>query len=125
MIKMNISYLLTLRGIKKPYSFLLKNGFSNHKIYKLLRDEGKSIQYKDIEHLCVIFNCTPNDIFEWKAGGNLNVPENSPLKKLIRKPADDYSNLTKSFSPTELLKLNEQIIRIKNERIASETSNSD
>ena len=31
---------------------------------KMINNETKSIRYDNIEAMCVIFDCTPNDLFE-------------------------------------------------------------
>lgn len=40
-------------------------GMSYQNFNKMLNNDTKSIQYNNIEALCVIFKCTPNDLFEF------------------------------------------------------------
>ncbi len=32
---------------------------------KMINNETKSIRYENIETLCLLFGCTPNDLFEF------------------------------------------------------------
>ncbi len=41
-------------------------GMSYQNFMKMLNNQTKSIQYANIEALCVILECTPNDLFKFE-----------------------------------------------------------
>lgn len=44
----------------------------------------RNINVDEMERLCLLLNCTPNDIFEWCPGKNIKDPSTCPLSVLIR-----------------------------------------
>ena len=38
--------------------------FSKYQISKMINNETKSIRYENIETLCLLLNCTPNELFD-------------------------------------------------------------
>ena len=53
MIRLNVLHLLEKQGKTKYW------------LYKqLVNNETKSIRYENIETMCLLLNCTPNDLFE-------------------------------------------------------------
>jgi len=49
---------------KTKYWLYKQLGMSYQNFSKMVNNETKSIRYENIETLCLIFNCTPNDLFE-------------------------------------------------------------
>ncbi len=87
--------MMRRREIKNPYRFLVKNGFNYHTAGNLLRNEQDSIAYKHLEKRCLIFQCTPNDLFVWQKPKDTLVPDNHPLHQLKPKPQE--VNITKKL----------------------------
>ena len=69
MLKFNFKRVFRARGIDKPFSFLVNYGYSNNSATRIVNNRIIQINMKDMEKLCVLLNCTPNDFFDW-------VPEN-------------------------------------------------
>lgn len=65
MLILNISYHCRMRGHNNPAKYLRQNGFSNHLSHKLTNNTQTTIPLKQLEELCELFQCTPNDIIEW------------------------------------------------------------
>lgn len=114
MLKLNTNYLTNLRGIKQSYSFLRKNGFSNHKIRLFHSGNTSSIKLNDLEHLCKILKCTPNDILDWQPDKENKTPENHPLHKLTKKESINLSKITNDMNPEKLVEFSEKVLEIKN-----------
>ncbi len=62
MIKLNVLELLEKKG-KTKYWLYKQMGMSYQNFTKMIRNETKSIRYENIETLCQILECTPNELF--------------------------------------------------------------
>ena len=63
MIKLDLLTLLEQQGRTK--SWLYKQlGMSYQNFNKMVNNETKSIRYENIEALCQLLDCTPNDLFK-------------------------------------------------------------
>ena len=61
MIKLNALELLEQQG--KPKYWLYKQlGMSYQNFSKMVNNQTKSIRYENIETMCLLLNCTPNDL---------------------------------------------------------------
>lgn len=63
MIKLKALDLLKERG-KTKYWLYMQLGMSYQNFNKMINNETKSIKYENIEIMCELLNCTPNDLFE-------------------------------------------------------------
>jgi DNA-binding Xre family transcriptional regulator len=84
MLIFNPKQILLLRGVEKIANFMVKIGFTYQSAGRVLKSRASLIKVKDIERLCVALNCTPNDLFEWKAGVDTVLPEGHSLNRLER-----------------------------------------
>ena len=62
MIKLDVLRLLEERG-KTKYWLYKQLGMSYQNFNKMVNNQTKSIQYENIETMCLLLNCTPNDLF--------------------------------------------------------------
>ena len=62
MIKLNVLALLEKQG-KTKYWLYKQLGMSYQNFNKMVNNETKSIRYDNIETLCLLLSCTPNDLF--------------------------------------------------------------
>lgn len=62
MVKLNVLALLEKKG-KTKYWLYKQLGMSYQNFNKMVNNETKSIRYEMIDTLCVIFECTPNELF--------------------------------------------------------------
>jgi DNA-binding Xre family transcriptional regulator len=95
MLKINLNKVFRLRGITKPGKFLVQNGFSESTAYNIIKLKTPAIKLENLNKLCSILSCTPNDLLEWTPDKNIPLPETHPLQKL--KPSE-------SLNLSELLK---------------------
>ena len=63
MIKLDVLNLLEKNG-KTKYGLYKQLGMSYQNFSRMINNETKSIQYENIDALCQIFNCTPNELFK-------------------------------------------------------------
>ena len=63
MIKLDVLNLLEKNG-KTKYWLYNQLGMSYQNFSRMINNETKSIQYENIDALCQIFNCTPNELFK-------------------------------------------------------------
>lgn len=63
MIKLRAIELLNKNG-KTKYWLYKQLGMSYQNFSRMINNETKSIRYENIETMCLLFNCTPNDLFE-------------------------------------------------------------
>lgn len=63
MIKLDVLRLLEDRG-KTKYWLYKQLGMSYQNFSKMVNNETKSIRYENIETICLLLECTPNDLFK-------------------------------------------------------------
>ena len=63
MIKLNVLKLLE-KNNKTKYWLYKQLGMSYQNFNKMINNETKSIRYENIETLCLLLQCTPNDLFD-------------------------------------------------------------
>lgn len=62
MIKLNALALLEQRGRTK-YWLYKQMGMSYQNFRRMIYNETKSIRYENIETMCLLLECTPNELF--------------------------------------------------------------
>ena len=62
MIKLDVLRILEAQG-KTKYWLYKQLGMSYQNFSKMVNNETKSIRYENIETMCLLLNCTPNDLF--------------------------------------------------------------
>ena len=63
MLRLNVLKLLEKQG-KTKYWLDKQLGMSYQNFSRMVNNETKSIRYENIETMCLLLNCTPNDLFE-------------------------------------------------------------
>ena len=61
MIKLDVLRLLEERG-KTKYWLYKQLGMSYQNFSRMVNNETKSIRYENIETMCLLLNCTPNEL---------------------------------------------------------------
>ena len=82
MLYYNLKRIFKARGIEKPYTFLIVNGFSERYAYKLNKGVVADMKLKYLEKVCEILNCTPHDILVWEPDKKTVAIDNHPLSIL-------------------------------------------
>ncbi len=63
MIKLRVLELLDKKG-KTKYWLYKQLGMSYQNFSRMINNQTKSIRYENIETLCLLFECSPNELFE-------------------------------------------------------------
>lgn len=64
MVQLNVLDLLKQRGHTK-YWLYIQLGMSYQNFNRMVNNETKSIRYENIEALCQLLECTPNELFRF------------------------------------------------------------
>ena len=64
MVKLKALELLEKKG-KTKYWLYKQMGMSYQNFNNMVNNKTKSIQYKNIETLCILLDCTPNKLLEF------------------------------------------------------------
>lgn len=105
MLQINLTRLFKARGIEQPYKFLVRNGFVPFTAHKYKNGKVDAIRLDHIERLCILLNCTPNDILEWLPQDLLDDTPNHPLQKIRKR--DKKIEINKMLNNLSLDKLEE------------------
>jgi len=100
MLKLDINHHVSLRGYDNTSQFLRRHGFSNWISHKLTHNQLSGISFREMEQLCTLFRCTPNDLFAWVPEKNEKNVAAHPLNALSKKAVDE--NLVSNLSYEQL-----------------------
>ena len=89
MIYFNFVRIFKLKGIARPFSYLPKNGYSSGYATKLSNNTVQEINLERLEKFCRDFNCTPNDILDFRPDANDTLPKDHALHTLTKKEIDN------------------------------------
>lgn len=64
MVRLNVLELLKKKG-KTKYWLYKQLGMSYQNFSRMVNNETKSIRYENIETLCLLLDCTPNDLIQF------------------------------------------------------------
>ena len=64
MLRLRVKELLEERGFSK-YSLYKQLGMSYQNYNNMINNKTASIRYENIEAMCIFFNVTPNELFDW------------------------------------------------------------
>ena len=122
MIQYNFDRIFKARGIERPFTYLVKAGFSDNFATKVKNNKIRRIGLKELEKLCILLRCTPNDFYEWTPDVNDKTDKDHPIS-IIRK-SDKVVDLTKTLNSVPLGELDE-IEELIKERINKRSISSD
>ncbi|MBK7498904.1 MAG: helix-turn-helix transcriptional regulator [Ignavibacteriales bacterium] len=94
MLVFNLNSIFQARGITNPAGFLRKNGFSYDSALRFSSAQMVKPSLVLIERLCIVLNCTPNDILEWKPDEGVNYKDNLAIAGL-KKEKKEYTLMKK------------------------------
>ena len=87
MLFLNFARIFQLKGIHKPFAYLTSNGYSPGYATKLANNRISEISISYMYKFCKEFNCTPNDIFEFRVSPSENLPPDHALHTLTKREA--------------------------------------
>lgn len=113
MLKLKLDKLFKLRAENKKIGFLMRNGFSKSKAEYLATNKTKQLSFDTLYKLCLAFNCSPNNLFEYIPDKSNPLSADHPLNSLKSEPVPDVSSMLKSMSVEKLIDLSKQIKSMK------------
>ncbi len=105
MLTFNFSRIFKARGIDKPFSYLVKAGYSDNFATRITNNRIKRMDLAELEKLCELLHCTPNDLLEWIPSSKDKTNEKHPLISIKR--SDKVVQLTQILNTVPLDKLSE------------------
>lgn len=81
---LNFARIFKLRGIRYPYSYLKTLGYSGGYATKLTNNRVTELNINRLEKFCQDFNCTPNDIADFRPNSKTNLPPDHILHTLTK-----------------------------------------
>ncbi len=105
MLTFNFARIFKARGIEKPFSYLVNAGYSDNFATRVANSKMEKMNLKDVEKLCVMLQCTPNDLLEWIPNAKEANAEKHPLATLRRKGSS--TQLKQMLKTAPLDRLNE------------------
>ncbi len=98
MMKLRIADLCKERMIEKAYTLFVEAGISKTKTRQYLDGKTNRLMLDDVEILCRLLHCTPNQLMEWTPKSKAEDYEGNPLQAIRKKPpfnmADILSGMT-------------------------------
>ena len=113
MLTFNFNRIFKARGIDKPFSYLVKVGYSDNFATRIVNNRIKRLDLTDLENLCELLKCTPNDLLEWIPESKDKTNDKHPLITIKR--SDKVVQLTQILNSVPLDRLNEIENMIKKE----------
>lgn len=110
MLTINVLRVCKVRGIARPFSFFRDHGFSISSATRIAAGRMSGFSLETVEKLCLLLNCTPNDLFQWTPSKDSLVPPSHALYTLQSNEVMlDIAKLV-SDAPLEKLKKMQEII---------------
>lgn len=111
MIFFNSARIFRLKSIHRPFSYLVKMGYSTGYATKLSRNQVSQINLQYLERFCRDFNCTPNDVFDFRLNRNDDLPSDHALHSLRKKELTNEINHIINALPVEKIEQIHNIIK--------------
>ena len=121
MLRFNLKKIYRMRGIHKPMKFLQRHGFSYSKAYSLAHNRMNAVRLDNLEKLCFLLNCTPNDLLEWKPTLPEHNVENHPMLKLMPKEDFNFLEIIKDIPPEQIPEFKKSVVEAKSKLKSSST----
>lgn len=112
MLMFNLKRALNLKGIKYPIPFFLKQGFTRSVASSLARFPY-TLPAKHLEKLCLTFNCTPNDLFDWKPDAQHDKPDYALYELKRAEESKSFTALTENMKMKDLMNVLDEVKKKK------------
>ncbi|WP_320054392.1 helix-turn-helix transcriptional regulator [uncultured Acetobacteroides sp.] len=84
MLAFSLKRIFAARGIEKPFTYMVRRGFSDNFATAIINGRKHQVNLREVERLCELFRCTPNDLLEWTPSAEQAIQKDHPLKPLER-----------------------------------------
>lgn len=105
MLRYDLKRVMRARGKLRYFHFLRQHGFGSNTASRLLNAHVRNINVDQVERLCLILDCTPNDLLEWEPDSDIMSPEEKALSQLIR--SDEVDKVSSLLYQVPMSKLND------------------
>ena len=103
MLTFNLKRIFAARGVQRPFTYMVRRGFSDNFSSAIINGRKHQMNLREVERLCELLKCTPNDLLEWKPSAEQAAVADHPLKPLER--TEKVAGLTQLLSSVPLDKL--------------------
>jgi DNA-binding Xre family transcriptional regulator len=110
MLQFNFNRLFKAKGIDKPTSYLIRNGYSDNFATKVVHNNFRRLNLDDVERLCELLSCTPNDMLQWIPDKDADLTTHPLAPILHTEKVMDLSRTLNSVPFSKLLEI-EKIIQ--------------
>jgi len=114
MLQLQLSNVIKKRGIQDPIRFLVQEGFSYHMAHRLINNTADSVAFYNLEKLCIILNCTVDDLLLWSKDDNVAVPNTHPLNKLSQSNVININKTLMQLPLDKIAQLEKILIELNN-----------
>ena len=114
MLNINLTPIFAIRGIEKPFTYLVQNGFTRHSANLLINSKNRVFRLDHIEKLCELLVCEPNDLLTWIPNPKQKYSDNFPLMKLKLQESNNLKDTLAKTPFSELKMLTDNIVNGKN-----------
>lgn len=104
MLNLDLEHIFKARGIDRPYTFLVKAGFTPHTANSICNSSTRAFKLEHIELLCKSLVCEPNDLLSFTADKGEVLTADHPLLKLQHTEIDQNWRETLATIPFKQLK---------------------
>jgi len=111
MLFFNFARIFKLKGINRPFSYLTAIGYSAGYATKLTNNRVQEINLDRLEKFCRDFNCTPNDILDFRPYVNDTIAKDHVLHTLIKKEISNEIFAKINALPLEKIEQIHEIIK--------------
>jgi putative transcriptional regulator len=121
MLKLKLKQVLLSQGRQHPIAWLQKNcnlGFK--KAYNLVNNKQKSIAFEDLSKICIVLECTPDELFWWDDTKKKRLHEWHPIKAKLITPAKDsnWASRVEGLNPDRVEALKKYLLTLETEKMA-------
>lgn len=103
MFKFTFDRFFKAKGIDKPFTFLVRAGFSENFATRVNQNRVQRIGLKELEKLCLALRCTPNDLIDWIPDQTINTDKEHPIHALRKSGKEiDLRGVLQSMTLDEL-----------------------
>ena len=111
MLFFNFDRIFKLKGINRPFTYLTSIGYSSGYATKLANNRVEEINLVRLEKFCRDFNCTPNDILDFRPYQNDTLPSDHVLHTLTKKEISNEITSKINTLPIEKIQQIHDIIK--------------
>lgn len=105
MLTINAGRIFKMRGLSGHLIRLVRAKITRRTAHGFLDGSAKTVKLKHLEKMCLLLNCTPNDLFDWKPDEESNPPESHSLYSLRKNV--EIKNFSEKLKDVPIEKLKE------------------